>query len=395
MSLDRTLDILQLQRDPTYPPTSGGEIRAWKTAHKLAEFGSVHVAYPYDSDDPVPDTVDRIRLRNPFLQHKLPKIYLWHVALFLESDNLLERVQTSITASEVRSSGVDFDVVFCEFPQVLRAGARIATEQDAKLVVNKHNAMYELFEQQLRAIPAPDGVKRRATENLRSLEQAGIARADAAVFQSSDDVERFDIPEGTLTAVIPNGCEFTDIEAGGDPDAVRDTLGRGRDDPLCVFVGAYDYEPNRLAAELILETVAPSLPEVDFLLVGRDPPSVDRDNVHTPGFVDDYPGVLAAADVALCPLTKGSGTKLKMMDYLAAGLPIVTTTVGTQGIDIADGETALVRDTPDGIVEGIEEVLSSPELRARLSSAAKELGRQFSWESRLRGYDRLMDELFA
>lgn len=388
-----SVDLLQLHRGPVYPPSNGEETRIWKTAEKLSERATVWLAHPCDSERSFPDTVRPLDIGNPLLSYKTTRIYLWNALLAAGSDNWFDRVQTDFTVRNVVNAVPSIEGVFCESPQVLRAGIRLADEYDARLVLNKHNAMYNLLDQQLKARPIPGPVRRRAVENLRSLEQRGIDAADAVVYQSEDDVRCFSHTPDTIVKTIPNGCDFDSINRGGDPEQVSEELGLDRNRTICIFVGAYDYEPNAKAAELIIERIAPSLPDVEFLLVGRDPPTATPSNVHAPGYVKDLAGALSLADVALCPLTMGSGTKLKMLDYLAAGLPIVTTTIGAQGLPITDGETALVRDDPMGIVAGIRELDESDELTRRFSANARELGRRYSWDRLLSDYNELLDDL--
>lgn len=390
--------ILQLHRDGVYPPSNGEEVRIWETAKKLSELGTVWVATPSSGDAEQRAENDRANITlaefdNPLLAHKASRIYAWNAWLASSADNALDRTQARRTVREVEGFDVDFDVVVCESPQMLRASYRLADRHDAALVLNKHNAMFDLLDQQLGTRPIPDLVRRRAVRNLRTLEQWGIDRADAVVFQSHEDRERFRLPETASVAVIPNGTNVAEIVEGGDPEALRGTFGLSPDATVCLFVGACDYEPNAEAAETIVEELAPALPDVEFLIVGRDPPRADRENVHTPGFVDDLPGALSLADVALCPLTLGSGTKLKVMDYLAAGLPIVTTEVGAQGIPLEDGETALIRSTPEGFVRAIRTLADTPSLRSSLASNAAALGKRYSWESLLADYELLIREL--
>ncbi|KTG11013.1 hypothetical protein AUR64_07550 [Haloprofundus marisrubri] len=386
------LDILQLHRGPVYPPSNGEEVRIWETTKALADTGRVWLAYPDADGTEYPPGVYALDLQNPFLDYKTTRIYLWNALLGLDSDTPIERLQTQRTVRTVKRYPVEFDVVCSESPQVLGAARELADHYGAALLLNKHNAMFDLLDQQLRSRNVPAPIRRRAVANLHAYEQAGIDDADAVVFQSADDRTQFEIPDGVRCEVITNGTNYEDIAAGGDPDAVRRQLGLREDRTVCLFVGACDYEPNEVAARRIVDEFAPALPDVEFVIVGRDPPKTARENVHTPGFVDDLPGALSMADVALCPLTMGSGTKLKMMDYLAAGLPIVTTPVGAQGIDIVDGETALVRDVGQ-FEEAIRELDASPELAARLGENAQELGRQYSWHELLSAYDELVTDI--
>lgn len=388
-------NILQLHRGDVYPPSNGEEVRIWETAKKLAEYGTVWLAHPDGNGDELHPDVRTVGIGNPFLEYKTTRIYAWNALFGLVVDNGLDRLQARQTVRTLKRHHVEFDVVVCESPQMLRAGRRLAEYYDAGLLLNKHNAMYDLLDQQLGLRPIPTFLRRRAVRNLRRFEQRGIDAADAVVFQSEDDAEAFRLSDDVTVAVIPNGTDFATIDDGGDPDRIRDRLGLDGAGTICLFVGAFDYDPNEVASEVIVDKLAPALPGVEFLLVGRDPPPADRENVHAPGFVEDLPGILSLADVAICPLTLGSGTKLKMLDYLAAGLPIVTTEVGTQGLPLEDGETALIRNSWDGFVDAIDRIRTSESVRTALSSNARALGRKYSWDSLLDDYDPVMRELLG
>jgi glycosyltransferase involved in cell wall biosynthesis len=109
--------------------------------------------------------------------------------------------------------------------------------------------------------------------------------------------------------------------------------------------------------------------------------------------VDDLAAALSLANAALCPIQQGSGTKLKIMDYLAAGLPVVTTPVGASGIDLTDGETALIRDSSEAFVDAIQRLTDSPELATRLGRNASDLGKQYTWTRLLADYDEVLTAL--
>lgn len=389
------VSVLQLHRGPVYPPSNGEEVRIWKTAEKFSEIGDVWLVHPSGSDHEMQSDVHAINVDNVFLKHKLTRIYLWNALLGYSEDNLIDRLQSWSTVRAVRRLDRDttVDIVCCESPQMLRASRYLARRYDAALLLNKHNAMFDLLEQQLRSRPIPAPIRRRAVSNLYSFEQQGIADADGVVFQSESDRRQFTCSADTVTEVIPNGADYEAISQGGDHERLRRQLGIHDGATICLFIGACDYEPNRAAAKLIDHRLAPSLPDTEFLIVGRNPPNVSRENVYTPGFVEDLPGALELADIALCPLAMGSGTKLKMMDYLAAGLPIVTTSVGAEGIALEDRKTALIRDTIPEIKNAIVELQQSAPLAATLSENSKSLGKRHSWVELLSSYEHVAQQL--
>lgn len=384
------MTVLQLHLDSFYPPTSGGEVRTWKTAEKLASLDSLWVGCPWPPDVDLPGDITPIRLQSPLLQRKAFRIYGWNALLWYRPDHFLNRAITASVVSRIESTAVEPDTIVCESLQMFWASEQLATTYDARLILTEHNAEFSALREKLASKPIPNRIVTRAVENLHQFERRAIDRADAVVFQSKADIAKFDL-ENVTYKLIPNGCDVATIQAGGDPTAVRRQLELPTDTPICLFVGSFDYSPNRGAARVIATKLAPALPDAAFLLVGRNPPPVQQPNVFCPGFVQDLPGVLSLADIALCPLQHGSGTKLKMMDYLAAGLPIVTTDVGAAGIPLEDGETALLRDDVDGIRRAIERLLAEPHLRRQLSTNAAALGTQYDWDRLLEGYETLLD----
>lgn len=142
-----------------------------------------------------------------------------------------------------------------------------------------------------------------------------------------------------------------------------------------LFVGNYHYIPNREAAMYVSHTLAPFLPEAEFQLVGSHPPSEAHreQNVVATGYVKDLRPVLAKAAVCIAPLTHGSGTRFKVLTYLAAGKPVVATTKACEGLDVQDDVHLLIRDEDEDFRSAVRGLLVDPELRNRLASEGRRL----------------------
>jgi glycosyltransferase involved in cell wall biosynthesis len=377
-----------------YPPKNGAEVRLWKTAQKLGTLGDLWVAAPPGEERPDGD-IELIDLQSPLFTHQPVWDELWTGLFVVSAEHPLRRPLANAVVDPVERTAVSFDVVVCEFPQVTDAAISLATAHDAKLLLNKHNADYEMLDGYLRERSVPSVVRRRLVENFRAFEASAIDAADVTVFQSEADRKRFDVGSATDTFVIPNGCDYREINHGGDPAAAARECGVTGDRFVCVFLGSYDYAPNRRAARLIVDDLAPALPGVDFLLLGRNPPSVSGDNVYAPGYVEELAGALHLADAALCPLMTGSGTKLKMLDYFAAELPVISTTVGIQGLAVESDRDVLVRDDREGFVEGVERLRSSPALRRRLGESGRQIAAEHAWSSLMSDYDAVIEALRA
>jgi glycosyltransferase involved in cell wall biosynthesis len=384
------VETIQLHRKAPYPPGSGADRRVWETSKKFSEFGKTWVAAPWT--DAAPDrTVEPIDIGTVWLEQKVFRIYLWTV-LMAFGGNFIDTSVTKRCVSALDRNGADPDLVISECPQTSVPGYQLAKDAEAAFLINKHNAEFDVVDQFLEGKHIPARIRRFVVDRHRAFEQAMIDRADAVVFMSEDDTEAFDL-SGTRYDVIPNGTNFDEISSPGDQQPDVDIIGLDESSPVCIYVGAYDYEPNRIAARTIASKIAPESPGVQFLLVGRNPPEIDQANVLTPGFVDDLRACLGAADIAICPLTSGSGTKLKMLDYMAAGLPIVTTPIGAEGLDIVDGETALVRDSTAEFVTAIGRLVSSEEKRRTLGANAQSLGKQYDWSNLFEAYDPIVEKI--
>lgn len=386
------MDILQLHRKEPYPPSSGVDKRVWKTAERLSDFGDVSLAVPWDETVGVPH-VNPVDVSTPWLDQKVFRIYAWTAIFLLDATtrrNPVDRLITNAVLSSIADSGVEPDLVVCECLQMGNAAREIARKHNAPLLVNHHNSEFRIVQQFLDDRGVPDAVADRLVANFRDYERYTVNRADGVVFQSSENVTDFDLSGPGVYHVIPNGTDVEEIRTSDPENVPVEDLGIDPSKPTAIFVGAFDYEPNKKAADAIAETIAPACPDVEFFVVGRSPPAYDQSNVFTPGFVEDLGSFLQYADVALCPLTMGSGTKLKMLDYLAAGLPIVTTPTGTQGLELDNGVHVLQVDRPEAFPEAIRTVLESEEQRKNLEENALDIADQYSWETLLAGYEEIV-----
>lgn len=219
------------------------------------------------------------------------------------------------------------------------------------------------------------------------IEWATVHCADRVTTVSEKDrdrfVERYGLADDTVWAV-PTGTTPIDDSDLDPPSDVREQLGVS-DGPLVVFHGYYGHPPNREAAELIDEQIALAFRErgldAEFLLVGKDPPSVSSPNVHAVGFVEDLYSVLNAADVAALPIRHGEGTKTKLYDYVSLALPIVATEKAIKGIDLEPERHGLIVDGVDEeFVSRLATAVEDEEIYVELSNNLTELAEKYRWD---------------
>jgi polysaccharide biosynthesis protein PslH len=224
---------------------------------------------------------------------------------------------------------------------------------------------------------------------LRRYEQEQCGRFSLNITVSSDDARTLrEFVPGIRTAVIPNGVDITYF---------RPSLPCAK--PILVFVGSMSMFANREGVEWFIDSVwaliKRQVPEVRFLVVGGHPGAaiyaaakVDP-SIEVLGYVPDVRPWLDRASVYVVPLRVGGGTKLKVLDAMAQGKAIVSTSIGAEGIAITHGEHLLLADTPRDFAGSVVELLRSSERRVRLGTAARLLAeRSYSWP-------RLCDKLVA
>jgi hypothetical protein len=172
-----------------------------------------------------------------------------------------------------------------------------------------------------------------------------------------------------------------------------------REDDAIVFSGNLEYHPNIAAVRFFGREVWPRLrerwPTLIWRLVGKNPGAVARyvsgdPRIECTGPVEDAVVELAKAKVAVVPLLAGSGTRFKILEAWAAGTPVVSTSVGAEGLPVRHAENALLADDAAAFSETVSDLLASAECRRALASAGRRLlETDFTWQSAWKRLDFL------
>jgi glycosyltransferase involved in cell wall biosynthesis len=211
---------------------------------------------------------------------------------------------------------------------------------------------------------------------LRHYERCYCSRASLNITCSDIDAQRLrEIGPGIRTEVIPNGVDL-DYFAPNRPRP-------GNRSPKLLFLGTLDWYPNRAAVEFIADRLWPllkqRLPDIRIDVIGANPPDkVVALGNHDPafivhGFVNDIRVFMNNADIFLCPISDGGGTKLKVLDALSMALPVVAHPLACEGIDVTDGKHVMLAETTQDYIEAIVTLLKNPALAESLGSAGRRL----------------------
>ena len=264
------------------------------------------------------------------------------------------------------------EVVMVEFPWQFRHCAR--RSGGAPLVYAAHNLEAEKFASYATAA----GVRVEGNRRLRAIEaiEAHAAReADLVLAVTEADRRGFVERYGTDPArvvVVANGADterYHPVDAE-TRHAARRSLGLP-DRPVAIFAGSR-IAPNRHGLEWVRRLAARDR-RFTFLVVGKIAPRGRMgENLVCTGFVDDFPRYLRAADVALCPIQYGAGTKIKLLESLAAGLPVIAFAEATAGLAVRDGEQLLVVEKDVAALAGaLDRLVGDRALAKRLGAAAR------------------------
>lgn len=221
---------------------------------------------------------------------------------------------------------------------------------------------------------------RSQTDRLLRYEQQQADKFALNITVSDADAQLLQrICPGARTAVVPNGV---DIEYFAPRP--------GEETPALIYTGGMNMFANRDAVEWFLESIWPrinaAVPEVRFYAIGQRPSArilaaaAADPAIEAPGFVDDVRPWVAKSAVYVVPLRVGGGTRLKMVDAMAQGKPIVATTVGAEGIDGENGKHFLLADDPESFARTVIDLLRDPARRGQLAASARERAEQrYAW----------------
>jgi len=289
------------------------------------------------------------------------------------------------------------DVVVCDF---LNPAVNLPPRLECASVLFQHNVEAMIWRRHFE-------VERNPLERMylhdqwrkaRRAEARICRRFDAVVAVSPEDTE-------TLRTEYALG-NVEDVPTGVDADYFRPSPSAAPQDDTLVFTGSMDWLPNLDAMRFFLRDVLPLLhrkaPNIRFDIVGRNPGAELIElagrlpGVHVAGRVPDVRPFIERAAVFVVPIRVGSGTRLKVFEAMAMERPIVSTTVGCEGLPVRHGEHLLIADDAADFADAVHRLLSEPVLASRLAANAAALVRsRFDWSSVAARFEAICESAVA
>ncbi|HET7525981.1 MAG TPA: glycosyltransferase family 4 protein, partial [Burkholderiaceae bacterium] len=270
----------------------------------------------------------------------------------------------------------DGDVLLLAHPWLWPAARKVRTKRRLLLVYDAHNVEHRLKHEAYGTSRCGNWV----VDRVRRLESELIGSADLTLACTRSDA-------AALAALAGVSAERFLIGSKGIAlSRVADAIAQARRERACgriaLFVGS-EHPPNNEAARWIIETLAPARPDWRFIIAGGCGPragvSPRTANVHVLGIVDDLHELLIDADIALNPVSQGSGINMKLFEYQQCALPVLSTPFGARGFEEL-AETGIVLAERERFASELDTIVADPERLRRLGTAGVACIRDhFTW----------------
>jgi polysaccharide biosynthesis protein PslH len=392
------MKILWVKSDFLHPARGGGQIRTLETLKRLRQRHEIHFAA---LDLPQPgfglQRTSEYCTKAYAVSHPVPRksgLRYWAelAAGPWTSMPLPMRRYRSLALLrlvELLTRREKFDAIVCDF---LASAANIP--QLGNAVLFQHNVESTIWKRHAEnaATPWHRAYSRGQYERMLRYEAEVCRAAKRIIAVSGADAETMQALYGAAgVCSIPTGV---DIEYFAPPSvaAPKQDL---------VFLGAMDWRPNIDGLHWFVRSVLPLIrrrrPNCSLAVVGRCPTAQVRGlaqtdlHIHVTGTVGDVRPYLWESAVSIVPLRIGGGTRLKIYEAMAAKIPVVSTSIGAEGLDIRDGENIVLADSPPDFAQACLALLDDAEARGRMAATAWEIiAACYSWEVVARKFEQFL-----
>jgi glycosyltransferase involved in cell wall biosynthesis len=379
---------------PVWPANTGARLRNYHLARQLAASASVTFvemrrtgeAYNAPPADSGLDRVVTLHKESTYTPIKLARGLAGPLPITVL--NCWSSASASLLAEVMCAE--EFDTVQIQGVHLMEYLPTIQTARGRpKVLVDWHNIESELMWRYSKTTvnPLKQLIARRTAGLLEHAEERLLRNCDSHIVTSElDRQELLARQSGSNIRVIPNGVDTasyaksnSNMQKDGDSTQARSSI---------LFVGSMDYHANIDAVSWFTREIWPEIarsnPELHFTIVGRNPPAQVRalaDNrIHVTGTVDDVRRFYSSALMAVVPLRSGGGTRLKILEAMAAGTPVISTRLGAEGLVVEHNKDILLADDGPEFLTAVNQLLSSEETHKRITQSARTLvGGVYDW----------------
>jgi sugar transferase (PEP-CTERM/EpsH1 system associated) len=383
--------ILWLKTELLHPVDKGGKIRTYQMLKHLKR--EHHVTY-LTLDDGTADTEARERAAE-YCQELVPVPHRtrekFSAAFYAElaanlvspSPYALKKYESPAMRREIeaRAGAGDVDVLVCDF---LTPAVNMPLRPPCATLLFQHNVEALIWRRhhEVQRNPLKKAYLYGQWRKMRAFERDACRRFDAVVAVSREDREMME-RDYDLKSV-------SDVPTGVDTEFFRPSGAEEREPHGLVFTGSMDWLPNEDAINFFTGRVMPlvrkEVPGATLTVVGRNPSAALKElagrdsSVRVTGRVEDVRPYMERASAYVVPIRIGGGTRLKIYEAMAMEKPVVSTTVGAEGLPVADGAEILLADTPEDFAASVVRVLKDEDSARSLGArAARAVRERFGW----------------
>lgn len=373
------MKILSLSTKLPYPPKDGGAIGTLNIALGLASCGNEISMLTFNTSkhffnikDLPEDLLKAIRIYTVEADNRIKPFAALLNFLFSNEPYISERYKNKEFTSRLIEilNRETFDLVQLEGPYLASYVPFIRKYSDAVISLRAHNIEHEIWERRARNEKNP--FKRiyfySLAKRINLLERKLLFKVDSLVPVSERDSEKLAAIHPWLPQiVIPAGIDFSSYL----PSPLSSNL-------TAFFIGALDWGPNIEGIHWFVEKVWPglqhSVPQINMHIAGRNPSEeikilLEKNGIHFHGEVEDAKHFMTSYDIMVLPLLSGSGIRIKLIEALALGRAVISTSIGAEGLNLENGKHLLIEDEPDAFAKGLINLLSSGKKASALANS--------------------------
>ena len=383
--------ILWLKTELLHPVDKGGKIRTYNMLKELKR--NCHITYLTLDDDTGDKTARELATEYCHevvcvphrRREKFTTGFYIELALNLASDlpYAIKKYESNDMRREIEKRLGQFDVLICDF---LAPAVNVPRDLNCATVLFQHNVEAMIWKRhyEVQTNAARKAYLFRQWRKMFDFEAATCPRFDCVVAVSREDKEQMERDYKVNNVYdVPTGVDTVFFRPSGNVERKPHNL---------VFTGSMDWLPNEDAIRYFTEQIMPrikqSVPGVTLTVVGRDPyPGLvelsKRDpSVIVTGRVDDVRPYMEEAAVYVVPLRIGGGTRLKIYEAMAMEKPIVSTSIGAEGLPVTNGMEILLADTPESFADDVVKLLKDRTLADDVGQrAAARVRKEFGWDT--------------
>lgn len=323
-------------------------------------------------------------------------------SLFNRQPFLIVRDQVPAMSDKIRQlvNSTAFDVIHADqlwmAPYALNAKLNV-TSSSPRLILDQHNAVHLIPKRLAESETNP--LKRlfllREARLLANYEPEICAQFDQVVWVTAEDYQAV-TKLSQLAASEPASAPIIPICA--DPVQVE-PVQRNPKGRRITFLGSLHWPPNAQGilwfAEHVFPQIRAEIPDVLLTVIGKDPPAgLAGAGVEVTGYVADLKSYLSETVVFIVPLHAGGGMRVKILDAWSWGLPIVSTTIGAEGIDVHPEQDMLIADTAPAFAQAVIRILGDPILAQQLAQNGRStVINKYNWQTSYSAWDKIYQPL--